>query len=301
VAKKRIGLGRGLAELLGEPPQTQISDADAPPEAPRVNDAASGVMELPTSAVRANPRQPRRAMDLESLQELAGSIDAVGMVQPVIVRKVDGGYELIAGERRWRAAQMAGFTTVPAILRSASDTESLELALVENVVRQDLNPVDEAFALQVLLEDLGVTQETLAARVGMSRPAIANKVRLLELPPQVQELLASGSLTEGHGRALLGLRSRGSVLTLARKAAKDGMSVRAVEAEVKRIVSAAETPEPVRRLSIAQDLVSEVQDRVFGALGVMPKVRASGDRGRLELPFDGEEGLRRLLDRLVPR
>ncbi len=165
---KRSGLGRGLAALLGEDVEETTSAAPEESSDPRVN-VAGGVIELPVGAVRRNPRQPRRVFDAAALDELATSISAVGVVQPVIVREVEGGYELIAGERRWRAAQRAGFTLIPAIVRTASDVESLELALVENVVRQQLNPVDEAYALKVLLEDLGVTQEDLAARVGRSR------------------------------------------------------------------------------------------------------------------------------------
>ena len=246
MTRKRAGLGRGLAELLGEPSEIDggvvagsgpavVSSAEAPIAA-----GGAGVLQLPIASLRPNPLQPRRAMDIEGLKQLAESIEAVGVVQPVIVRPLGDGYELIAGERRWRAAQMAGFTVVPAILRQASDTESLEIALVENVVRQDLNPVDEAYALQILLDDLGVTQETLASRVGMSRSAIANKVRLLELPSSVQDLLSSGALAEGHGRALLGVRSRGRLLTLARRAARTGMSVRAVEAEARRLAKEAD-------------------------------------------------------------
>ena len=263
------------------------------------------MLQLPIASVRPNPRQPRRAMDIESLKELSDSIEAVGVVQPVIVRAAGDGYELIAGERRWRAAQMAGFTVIPAILRQASDTESLEIALVENVVRQDLNPVDEAYALQILLDDLGVTQETLATRVGMSRSAIANKVRLLELPSSVQELLSSGTLAEGHGRALLGVKSRGRLLALARRAARTGMSVRAVEAEARRLARESDPASQVADVlalpGLPADLSAEVEERLYGLLGVMPRLRVKGDAGRIELPFEGEEGLRRLLDRMAPR
>lgn len=307
-SKKRSGLGRGLAELLGEGAQ-HLAGADAarrPAEAttpapPRGSEgpgatASGGVVELPVSSIRPNPRQPRRSFDPEALDELATSIDAVGIVQPVIVRPVAGGYELIAGERRWRAAQRAGFTVIPAILRRASDTESLELALVENVVRQELNPVDEAFAFQVLLDDLGVTQEALAARIGKSRSAIANKMRLLDLPAPVQELLAAGLLSEGHGRALLGLRNRGEQVKLARRAAQGGLSVRAVEAEVRRLSNppVPRGPEP----ALPAALVDEVRDRVYGRLGVMPTVRAQGEGGRIEIPFKDREELGRLLEKL---
>ncbi len=234
---KRPALGRGLAALLGE-------GADGEGMA-LIDDAAvlggGGVIDLPVGSIRRNPRQPRRVMDPEALDELARSIAAVGVVQPIIVRQTSEGYELIAGERRWLAAQKAGFTVVPAILRGASDTESLEIALIENVVRQQLNPVDEAYAFKILLEDLGVTQENLAARVGKSRSAIANKVRLLDLPSAIQELMSAGTLSEGHGRALLGLGERGKQLRLARRASERGLSVRQVEEEVRRLNEASGT------------------------------------------------------------
>ncbi|GAB4251516.1 MAG: hypothetical protein Kow00122_09200 [Thermoleophilia bacterium] len=307
-SKKRSGLGRGLAELLGEgaqhlagAPAARRPAEETTPGPPRGSEdpgagASGGVVELPVSSIRPNPRQPRRSFDPEALDELATSIDAVGIVQPVIVRPVADGYELIAGERRWRAAQRAGFTVIPAILRRASDTESLELALVENVVRQELNPVDEAFAFQVLLDDLGVTQEALAARIGKSRSAIANKVRLLDLPAPVQELLAAGLLSEGHGRALLGLRNRGEQVKLARRAAQNGLSVRAIEAEVRRLSN---PPAPRRREpALPVDLVDEIRERVYGRLGVMPTVRARGEGGRIEIPFKDREELGRLLEKL---
>jgi ParB family chromosome partitioning protein len=256
------------------------------------------VVELPVTAIRRNPRQPRRAFDPGALEELATSIASVGVVQPVIVRRVDDGYELIAGERRWRAAQQAGFTVVPAIIRTASDVESLELALIENVVRQQLNPVDEAFALKVLLEDLGVTQEKLAARVGKSRSAIANKIRLLDLPGPVQESLASGELSEGHARALLGLGGRGEQVRMARRIAEKGLSVRQVEDEVRRKGEATETGKPAVASSLPSEVLDQIRDSFFGLLGVMPKVRDRGTGGVIELPFKDGEELARLLDRL---
>ncbi len=262
------------------------------------SEGASGVVELPVSAIRRNPRQPRRAFDPAALEELATSIAAVGVVQPVIVRRVDEGYELIAGERRWRAAQQAGFTVVPAIVRAASDVESLELALVENIVRQQLNPVDEAYALRVLLEDLGVTQETLAARVGKSRSAIANKIRLLDLPGPVQETLASGALTEGHARALLGLEERGEQLRLARRIVDKGLSVRQVEEEVRRRREPAETARKQEKATLPSEVIDQVRDSFYGLLGVVPRVRERGAGGVIELPFKDPEELGRLLDRL---
>lgn len=258
---------------------------------------------MPISAIKPNPKQPRRDIEAAPLQELAGSIESVGLIQPVIVRRVGESYELIAGERRWRAAQLAGFTVIPAIVREASDIESLELALVENVVREDLNAIDEAFALQVLREDLGVTQEALAAQVGKSRSAIANKIRLLELSGPVQALLVDGSLTEGHGRALLGLRARGEQVRLARKAARQGMSVRAVEREVRRATEAAEGHGSSARVAstifVSPDTLDALRDSVYGALAVMPRVRLGRSGGVVELPFKDEAELKALVERLA--
>jgi ParB family chromosome partitioning protein len=237
-------------------------------------------------------------MDAEGLGELARSIASAGIVQPIIVRRSPDGYEIVAGERRWRAAQMAGFSVVPAIVRAASDVESLELALIENVVRQQLNPLDEALALHMLLEDLGVTQEQLGARVGKSRPAIANKIRLLELPAPVQQLLAQGRLSEGHGRALLGAESRATLVRLARKAADEGWSVRAVEAAVRL----GNQGKPDRRAStvtsVPQDLLEQTHERFYGLFEVVPRVKSRGVGGSVELPFRDLDHLREILDRL---
>jgi len=294
---RKPGLGRGLAALLGESSGSAMN--------PELGDTMPGgvaapatVIDLPVSAIRRNPRQPRRAFDPATLDELAMSISAVGVVQPVIVRQVDDGYELIAGERRWRAAQKAGFTAIPAIVRSASDVESLELALVENVVRQQLNPVDEAFALKVLLEDLGVTQESLAARVGKSRSAIANKIRLLDLPSAVQDLLTSGALSEGHGRALLGVAERGKQLQLARRIVEKGLSVRQVEEEVRRVAEGPRKATEHPRLALDQGTVDEVRDAIFGILGVTPRVKSKGSGGVIELPFSDEADLEELVRKL---
>ena len=294
---KKPPLGRGLAALLGEEGGEEYL-AGLESSSVFTADAGAGVAELPVSAIRRNPRQPRRVFDPAALEELATSIASVGVVQPVIVRRIEEGYELIAGERRWRAAQQAGYTAIPAIVRSASDVESLELALVENVVRQQLNPVDEAFALKVLLEDLGVTQEKLAARVGKSRSAIANKIRLLDLPAPIQESLASGALSEGHARALLTLEGRGEQIRLARRIAEKGLSVRQVEEEVRRRAEAGTPGKRALRSSIPADVLDQIRDSFFSLLGVVPKVRDRGTGGVIELPFKDADELARLLDRL---
>jgi ParB family chromosome partitioning protein len=311
VARRKPGLGRGLAELLGEttvapPERSSPDDAGVAPLDPDVA-APSGaavphtegsLVDLPVTSIRPNPRQPRRSMDAEGLEELARSISSAGIVQPIIVRAVGDGYELVAGERRWRAAQMAGFSVVPAILRSASDVESLELALIENVVRQQLNPLDEALALHMLLEDLGVTQEQLGARVGKSRPAIANKIRLLELPAPVQQMLAEGRLSEGHGRALLGAESRAVLVRLARKAADEGWSVRVVEAAVRRANDGAVDRPVSPSAAVPRELLEQTHERFFGTFEVVPRVKVRGSGGSVELPFRDLDHLRELLDRL---
>lgn len=294
---KRPALGRGLAALLGEDEEGRATlAAQAPGTVGPEN--ATGIVDLPVGVIKPNPRQPRRGVDPTALEELATSIASVGVVQPVIVRRIDDGYELIAGERRWRAAQVAGYTAIPAIVRNASDIESLELALVENVVRQQLNPVDEAFALRVLLDDLAVTQESLAARIGKSRSAITNKIRLLELPSMVQESLANGALSEGHGRALLGLNERGEQVKLARRAVEKGMSVRQVEAEVRRLAERTGSPNDSTRATLDPDIADGVKEAFFQCLGVMPRLKMSRRGGVVEVPFKDVKDLQSLVERL---
>lgn len=190
--------------------------------------------EIPTAAVSPNPHQPRQHFDEESLVELAASIAEMGVLQPILVRPLDGEqYELVAGERRWRATQRAGLATIPAIVRATSDLSSVEQALVENLHRQDLTPLEEAAAFQQLIEDFEFTHDDLAGRVGKSRSAITNSLRLLGLPPSVQSLLADGQLSAGHARALLGTPDRSRQESLARDAVSEGWSVRMVEQAVR--------------------------------------------------------------------
>ena len=218
---RRSGLGRGLGALI-------------PPEASGGGTGTSALRDVPVSAVRPNPHQPRRHFDEESLSALASSVRELGVLQPVLVREVgEGDYELIAGERRWRAAKRAGLPTIPVVVRNADDLSSLEQAVVENLHRQDLNPLEEAAAYQQLIEDFSMTHEALATRVGKSRATITNMLRLFQLPPAIQKLVAEGSLSAGHARALLGTPDRAFQESLARKAAHDGMSVRALEEAVR--------------------------------------------------------------------
>jgi ParB family chromosome partitioning protein len=215
------GLGRGLAALLASP---DFAGGD-----PDVD-----LRHVPLELIRPNPRQPRRAFDEGALVSLAGSLRERGVLQPILVRPRPGGtYELITGERRWRAAQIAGLETVPAVVRPHDDAESLELALIENMAREDLNPVEEARACALLVEELGLTREDVGRRVGRSRVAVSNLLRLLDLPDEVLDLLAAGHLTEGHGRALLTASDHEARRRLARAAVQEGWSVRQTEARAR--------------------------------------------------------------------
>jgi ParB family chromosome partitioning protein len=228
------GLGKGLSSII---PTTERAHAAG-------DDTAPLLAEIPVSAIAPNPHQPRVHFDEESLSELAASIAEMGVLQPILVRPLDdGGYELIAGERRWRAAQRAGLTSVPAVIRRTDDAGSVEQALVENLHRQDLTPLEEAAAYQQLIDDFGLTHEQVSARVGKSRSAITNSLRLLGLPPAVQRLLADGQLSAGHARALLGTPDRARQESLAREAAAGGWSVRMVEDAVRREAGVEVAPE----------------------------------------------------------
>ena len=235
---KKGGLGRGLSALI-------------PGAAEEV-----GLLEVPVGAIGPNPKHPRRTFEEEPLHALAASIREVGVLQPVVVRAKDGGYELVAGERRLRAARQAGLATIPAVIRESDDSEGLREALIENIHREDLGPLELAEAFHELLEDLGATQEQLAQRLGVSRPHVANTIRLLQLPDDVQQLLAERKLSAGHTRALLGLDDPEAQTSLALRAAAEELSVRQVEDIVRDYASqptTASTPAPRPRASVPSD------------------------------------------------
>jgi ParB family chromosome partitioning protein len=277
------GMGRGLAAIL-----------------PDARAGGPELLELAVEKIEPNPDQPRSEFDAAPLRALADSISATGLLQPLIVRPLDAAgerYELIAGERRWRAAQMAGLERVPAVVRATPDDDRLQAALIENMVREDLNPVDEARACASLVDDLGISKEELGRRVGRSRPAISNLIRILELPDEALELLSSGRLSEGHGRAILQVRDQGARRKLARAADKDGWSVR----ETERRVKAAAGPAPKRPAAISADeraALAEAEEELGNALGADVKVRSGRGGVRAELQFDDLAELRSLARRL---
>jgi len=282
---RRQGLGKGLDALI---PQAEPT---------------LGLRKVSIDAITPNPLQPRSVFDQESLQELADSIREVGLIQPLIVQKVQEDdaaqpprYQLITGERRWRAAQMAGLRHVDVVIKDVSPREMLELALVENIQRADLNPLEEAQAYAHLVEAFGLTQEQVAARVGRSRVSITNTMRLLKLPGDVRELLLSGRLTEGHARALLMLEGEAEQSLVAREAVRRGLSVRQVEELVRRRqTSAVEEPRSVGRSPETEALEREFRE----AMGTRVELFRSRKGGRLVIHFYSEEDLQALYDRLV--
>jgi ParB family chromosome partitioning protein len=265
-------MGRGLAAIL---PETSAG-------------SAGELRELPVELVRPNPSQPRTRFDAEALTALASSIEASGVVQPLLVRPLhDGSYELIAGERRWRAAQQAGLEKVPAIVRDSEQAERLQVALIENMVREDLNPVDEARACAALIDELGVSKEDLARRVGRSRPAVSNLIRLLDLPDELLELLETGELSEGHGRALLAARGNDVRRRLGREAAKHGWSVRETENRAK-LASQPKRGNGARTLDPEEEAaLRDAADRLESALGHEVRVRPrKGQEVAVEIRFE---------------
>jgi ParB family chromosome partitioning protein len=262
-----------------------------------VGDRTSALLDVPVVAIRANPHQPRTSFDEESLAALTASVREVGVLQPVLVRQTgEGAYELIAGERRWRAAKRAGLPTIPAIIKDVSEHGRVEQALIENLHRADLGPLEEAGAYQQLIEDFGLTHEQLAVRVGKSRAAITNALRLFQLPPAVQKLVADNQLSAGHARALLGTPDRAFQEALARRAVAEELSVRAVEEAVKtRNELGGTAPE---RLTPGSRLrppgVLELEELLSSHLDTRVKVHLGAKKGRVTIDFASLEDLERI-------
>lgn len=278
------GLGKGLGALLG----------DFTEELPE----KSAYQILPTYKIEPNPDQPRQDFDEEELQALADSIEIHGVIQPLTVRQMPNGYyQIIAGERRWRAARLANLSEVPVIIMEADDKKVMELALIENLQRQDLNPVEEALGYQSLMEEYGLTQEDAAKRVGKSRPAVANALRLLGLCPDVLDLLRKGDLTAGHARAILTLKTDKKQMEAAKKIIALGMSVRAAETLCKNMAKEpVEKPEPA---VFAVNYVAECEKQLSKQLGRGVKIVNGKRKGKFELEFYGQDDLQKLLDALM--
>lgn len=282
MAIKQRGLGRGLGALLDDFTPQQTQDA---------------VTLLPLQKVEPNPNQPRKLFDEEQLQALSDSIAEHGLLQPLAVRSIgDGYYQIIAGERRWRAARMAGLSEVPVLVVEADDRKVMELALVENLQRQDLNPMEESEGYRSLMEDFGLTQEQVAARVGKSRPAVANALRLLALPDEVRALVVNGTLSAGHARAVLSLPTERLQKAAAQKIIALRLSVRQAEAMCKRM--AAEKEKEERTAPQTVDYVGECEKLLTRHLGRRVKIVSGKRKGHFELEFYGQDDLQRVYEAL---
>lgn len=277
------GLGKGLGALLGDFTEEPLEK--------------SAYQLLPIYKVEPNPDQPRQDFDEEELQALADSITVHGIIQPLTVREMPNGYyQIIAGERRWRAARMANLSDVPAVIIEADDKKAMELALIENLQRQDLNPLEEALGYQTLMNEYGLTQEEAAGRVGKSRPAVANALRLLGLCPEVQDRIRKGELSAGHARAILQLKSEKKQQEAAQKIVALGLSVRQAELLCKNM---SKEPVPQKKEVFAVDYVAECEKSLSKHLGRGVKIVNGKRKGRFELEFYGQEDLQNLLDALM--
>ncbi len=288
--KTRKALGKGLSALL---PGRPAAAAAAPQPAPSNS--------LPIRAIQPNPMQPRTVFQAERLEELAESIRANGIIQPLVVRRHGDEYQIVAGERRWRAAQLAGLTEVPVVIQEVADPQLLELALIENIQREDLNPIETAHAYERLHRELGLSQEEIGRRTGKDRTSVVNTMRLLKLPREVQTLLAAQRLSMGHARAILGLMTGEQQVEIAEKAAAQGMSVRQVEALVQELTSdrggkgrrQKETPKRDPNVQAAMDEMARV-------LGTRVKIVELSDKhGRIEIEYYSQEELDRLYEHIV--
>lgn len=277
MVNRQHGLGRGLGALLSSPGPASSAEPTT--------------LELPIDAITPNPKQPRKSFDDKALWDLSESLKQSGLLQPVVVRRVGEGYQLVVGERRWRAAKMAGIERIPAIVREASDAQSLELALVENLLREDLNPMEEAEAYQRLLAEFAWTQEDLARRVARDRSSIANCLRLLKLPDVIQADLRSGRLTMGHARALLSLDSPAEQLRLREEILTHSWSVRATEQGVQ-----AKRTQPTRRVLRRSAELAAVEDALRVALATRVRIVGNERAGRIEVSYSSREELDRLAE-----
>jgi ParB family transcriptional regulator, chromosome partitioning protein len=286
---KRGGLGRGLSALI--------------PGAPEAGEASTGLLEVPASAIAPNPKQPRSRFDDETLNELAASIREVGILQPIVVRRTSQGYEVVTGERRLRAAKLAGLATVPVVLRDSDDSNLLREALIENIHREDLNPIELGEAFRQLLDELGLKQEELADRVGVSRSHIANTIRLLALPFEVQQLLTDEKISAGHARALLALGDADAITSLSLRVAAEDLSVRETEEIVRRFIEAPVEPSPKKKKPETPDPadpnLAEVEEILSEQLATRVVIRMGRRRGQVVIDFGSADDLERIVSEII--
>lgn len=281
---KKGGLGRGLSALI--PSSSLPHDQEI-----------AGVQTVPITDIRPNPHQPRTVMDAEKLAELAASIQEHGLIQPLVVTQQEGHYVLIAGERRWRASQQAGLTEIPVIIKEATPQEMLELAIIENIQRADLNPLEEAYAYQQLMDEFGLIQEDVAKRVGKGRSTVANLVRLLDLPPNIQQAIADGQISGAHGRALLPLRTPEAQTAAMNQVIKHELNVRQTEALVTNL-KVEKKPHARVRPALPPDL-ADLQQQFATSLGTKVAIEKSGKGGRVVIHYYNDEDLQAIYEAIV--
>jgi ParB family transcriptional regulator, chromosome partitioning protein len=303
--QQKRGLGRGLGALIPTASSAMVGEPGQSPGVP--GDAEPSVVgayfdEVPVGAITPNPRQPRQVFDEQALEELAASIGVVGLLQPVVLRKVmPGHYEIVMGERRWRACELAGLSQIPAIVRETSDDDMLRDALIENLHREQLNPLEEAAAYQQLLDDFSATHEELARKVGRSRPHISNTIRLLSLPAGVQKRVAAGVLSAGHAKALLGVEDLEAQERLALRIVAEGLSVRAVEEIVAIGAQEAKAPRQAQtRPKPVAPALKDLADRLSDAFDTRVKVELGQRRGKIVVEFATLDDLERIVKTMTP-
>ena len=302
--KKAKGLGKGLDALFGDVEVTPVKSADkkesskqakadtAAKKSDETEASQGGVLYIDINDIKPNTGQPRKHFDEEKLEELASSIQQHGLIQPIVLRKLKTGYEIVAGERRWRACRIVGLKEVPCIVKELTDEENMLLAIIENMQREDLNPIEEAEGLKQMIDTYGLTQEQVSYSVGKSRPYITNSLRLLKLPEEVRTLTASGEISVGHAKALAAVKDQDKQITLAKKTAKGGLSVRQIE------LMAKETKAPARKAPKAKKSADEkkIEEDMKNALGTKVNLNRKGKKGKIEIEFYSDEELERLIE-----
>lgn len=287
MAAKKKGLGKGLESLLMS---TDVSVDDAMDD-----EKIDGLSRININDIKPNENQPRKTFDPEKIEDLANSIKEHGVIQPLVVRKVENGYEIVAGERRWRAAREAGLTEVPCVVRELTDEQNMLFAIIENMQREDLNPIEEAEGLQRMITNFGMTQSEISKSVGKSRPYITNSLRLLKLPEEIKDMMVDGSLTTGHGRALITIEDEKKAVEIAKKIVKDGLSVRKIEELVNE--KKKKRGKPAKRAPKSPDVLL-VERELKGIFGTKVNLNTAGNKGVIEIEYYSKEEANRIIEML---
>ncbi len=291
MAKPKGGLGRGLSDLL-QVVEIDSAKASAKDEAAPVETQAGGVMYVDINDIKPNENQPRKVFDEAKIEELANSISSYGLIQPIILRKAEKGFEIVAGERRWRAARKANLSKVPCIMKELSDEENMVISIIENMQREDLNPIEEAEALSQMIQRFGFSQEEVAKSVGKSRSYVTNSLRLLKLPKKILDFVQSGQISSGHAKMLIGVEDEKKQMLLAEKVVKEEISVREIEKLVKDVANPKKKPEKKTK----RPEISAIEDELKQILGTKVNIKQSGRKGKLEIEYYNREELERLID-----